>query len=74
MLVEDKKQFFDAKIPNTNTLHQHMDLATDTLRIFINAPIVETIVNDLFFCDNKQLHEFNDNILETTVKKAKRQL
>jgi len=70
LLVEDKKQFFDAKIPDTNTLHQHMDLATDTLRFFINAPIVETIVDDLFFRDNKQLHEFDDNIPEATVKKA----
>jgi len=70
LLVEDKKQFFDAKIPDTNTLHQHMDLATDTLRFFINAPSVETIVDDLFFRDNKQLHEFDDNIPEATVKKA----
>jgi hypothetical protein len=67
--VEDKKQFFDAKIPVTNTLHQHMDLAIDTLTFLINAPIVETIIGDMFFHNDKQLHEFND-IAETIAKKA----
>jgi len=51
--VEDKKLFFDAKIPVTNALHQHMDLTTDMLMFLINAPIVEMIVDDLFFCDDE---------------------
>jgi hypothetical protein len=73
--VEDKKQFFDAKIPVTNTLHQHMDLAINTLTFLINAPIIETIVGDLFFYDDEQLHEFdneesNDDVAEAIAKKA----
>ncbi|CAK9874809.1 unnamed protein product [Sphagnum jensenii] len=30
LLVTEKKAYFDGKIKHTNTLHTHMDLATDT--------------------------------------------
>jgi hypothetical protein len=52
-----------------------MDLATDMMTFLINAPIVETIVGNLFFHDNEQLHEFDDkesdnNVAEAIAKKG----
>ncbi len=45
----------------------HMDLAMDTLEFVINISIAETIIDDLFFQDNKQLDkcssdDSNDNV------------
>jgi hypothetical protein len=52
-----------------------MDLAIDTLTFLINAPIIETIVDDLFFCDDEQFHKFddeesNDDVTKAIAKKA----
>jgi hypothetical protein len=47
--ITEKKAYFDDKIKHTNTLHVHMDLATDTLEFVISRSIVETIIGDLFF-------------------------
>jgi hypothetical protein len=33
--LTEKKGYFDDKIKHTNTLHMHMDLATDTLKFVI---------------------------------------
>jgi hypothetical protein len=61
LLVTEKKAYFDNKIKHTNTLHVHMDLAMDTLEFIINRSIVETIIGDLFFRDDKQLDECSGN-------------
>jgi hypothetical protein len=53
--VTKKKAYFDGKIRHTNTLHTHMDLATDTFEFVISRSIVETIIGDLFFQDDEQL-------------------
>jgi hypothetical protein len=39
----------------------HMDLATDTLEFVISRSIAKTIIDDLFFWDDKQLDECNGN-------------
>ncbi len=59
--ITEKKANFDDKIKHTNTLHMHMDLATDTLEFVISRSIAKTIIDDLFFWDDKQLDECNGN-------------
>jgi hypothetical protein len=43
--IIEKKAYFDGKIKHTNTLHTHMDLATDTLEFVINRNIAEMIIS-----------------------------
>ncbi|OQR88405.1 hypothetical protein THRCLA_22876, partial [Thraustotheca clavata] len=40
--------FFDAKENIANTLHRHYDLQSDELKFIVSAPIIETIIGDLF--------------------------
>ncbi len=47
--ITEKKANFDDKIKHTNTLHTHMDLATDTFEFVISRSIAKTIIDDLFF-------------------------
>ncbi len=47
-----------------------MDLATGMLMFIINAPIVKTIVDDVFFHNDEQLHEFDDEENDDDVAKA----
>jgi hypothetical protein len=42
-------------------LHMHMDLARDTLEFVISRSITKTIIDDLFFRDDKQLDKCSDN-------------
>ncbi|CAI5725171.1 unnamed protein product [Hyaloperonospora brassicae] len=37
------------KVQSANTLHIHMDPTSDTIEYTINAPIVQTIIGELFF-------------------------
>ncbi|CAM6024322.1 unnamed protein product [Sphagnum balticum] len=61
LLVTKKKAYFDDKIKHTNTLHAHMDMATDTFKFVIRRSIVETIIDDLFFRDDEQFDECSGN-------------
>ena len=47
--TEDKQRFFDGKVDAVNTMHRHMDLATDTLTLMVQPSIVDSIIVDLFF-------------------------
>lgn len=40
-----------------NTLHHHIDLATDTILFTISSGIADTIIGDMFFNDDYQ--QFN---------------
>jgi hypothetical protein len=40
---------FNGKSNRTNTLHQHLDLESDSLTFHVLAPIVGVIIIDLFF-------------------------
>jgi hypothetical protein len=44
--TEEKKNLFLGKIKNVNTIHCHMDLATDTLTFTVKAGIVESIIGN----------------------------
>jgi hypothetical protein len=68
--VIEKKAYFDDKIKHTNTLHAHMDLATDTLEFVISRSIVKTIINDLFFRDDEQFDECSNNDNDDNVDAA----
>ncbi len=41
-------------------LHHHFDLDVNTFQFSISSDIVETIVGDLFFCDDEQFDNIND--------------
>jgi hypothetical protein len=46
------------------------------LTFLINAPIIKTIIDDLFFCDDEQFHKFedeesNEDVVEMITMKAK---
>jgi hypothetical protein len=54
MLVDQKKQYFNGRIKVTNMLHHHFDLDKDMYKFFICTEIVDVIIGDLFFRDDKQ--------------------
>ncbi len=54
MLVDQKKQYFNGRIKATNTLHHHFDQDEDTYEFFICIEIIDVIIGDLFFHDDKQ--------------------
>jgi hypothetical protein len=72
--TEEKKNFFVGKIKNVNTIHRHMDLATDTLTFTVNASILESIIGDLFFRDHEVMNDFDsnrdDDVVGAEAKKA----
>jgi hypothetical protein len=72
--TEEKKNFFVGKIKNVNTIHRHMDLATDTLTFTVKASIVESIIGDLFFRDHEVMNDFgsdsDDDVVGAEAKKA----
>jgi hypothetical protein len=72
--TEEKKNFFGGKIKNINTIHRHMDLATDTLSFTVKASVVESIVGDLFFRDHEVMNDFgsdiDDDVVGAEAKKA----
>jgi hypothetical protein len=73
--MEEKKPFFFVgKIKNVNTIHRHMDLATDTLTFTVKTSIVESIIGDLFFRDHEVMNDFgsdrDDDVVGAEAKKA----
>jgi hypothetical protein len=72
--TEENKNFFVGKIKNVNTIHRHMDLATDTLTFTVKASIVESIIGDLFFRDHEVMNDFgsdrDDYVVGAEAKKA----
>ncbi len=59
MSVDQKKQYFNGRIKATNTLHHHFDLDKDTYEFFIYTEIVDVIIGNLFFRDDKQLENID---------------
>jgi hypothetical protein len=59
MSVNQKKQYFNGCIKATNTLHHHFDLDKDMYEFFICIEIVDVIIGDLFFRDDKQLENID---------------
>jgi hypothetical protein len=71
----DKKEYFKSKMKCINILHQHMDLIVNSIEFIILADIVDTIIGDIFFRNDKQLLNDNDTdddtaTIEAIVKKA----
>jgi hypothetical protein len=58
---QDKKEYFKSKVKRINTLHQHMDLTTDSIEFVISIDVVDMIIGDIFFCNDKQLLNDSDN-------------
>jgi hypothetical protein len=58
---QGKKEYFKSKVKRINTLHQHMDLTTDSIEFLILIDIVNTIIGDIFFHNYKQLFNDSDN-------------
>lgn len=61
---EDKIDFFSGKKKLVNTLHHHLDTASDLLTFKIKPSIVDVIIGDLFFRDDEVLdntEELNDD-------------
>jgi hypothetical protein len=59
MSVDQKKQYFNGCIEVTNTLHHHFDLDKDMYEFFICTEIVDVIIGDLFFRDDKQFENID---------------
>jgi hypothetical protein len=51
----DKKQYFSSQIKPANTLHRHMTVKDNKLVFDISARIIDTMIGDLFFRDDKVL-------------------
>ncbi|CAM6063017.1 unnamed protein product [Sphagnum tenellum] len=59
---EEKENYFNKCIKKTNTLDHHFDHDKDTYEFFLSTKIVEVIIGDLFFHDDEQLEDIdNDN-------------
>jgi hypothetical protein len=59
MSVDQKKQYFNGRIKATNTLHHHFDLDKDMYEFFIYTEIVDVIIGDLFFRDDKHFENID---------------
>jgi hypothetical protein len=75
MSEKDKKEYFKSKMKRINTLHQHIYLTADSIDYLISADIVETIIGNLFFRDDEQLNDDNNDnddtgAAETIAKKV----
>ncbi|CAK9860169.1 unnamed protein product [Sphagnum jensenii] len=71
MAAAKKDKQLDNKIKVVNTLY--MDLDNDILTFMINANIVNTIINDMFFWDNKVVIDSDDadnDVVSAATKKA----
>jgi hypothetical protein len=53
MFDQDKKEYFKNKVKHINILHQHMDLIVDLIKFIILTNIVDTIIGDIFFCNDE---------------------
>ncbi len=51
---QNKKEYFKSKVKCINTLHQHTDLTVDSIEFVISVNIVNTIIGDIFFRNDKQ--------------------
>jgi len=75
---KDKQHFFDNKIKVANTLHRYMDLDSNILMFMINASIVNTIIGDMFFRDDKVVIDSddadNDDVVSAPARKAAKKL
>jgi hypothetical protein len=58
---EEKHTHFDGKANHANTLHQYVDLESDSLTFHVSAPIVDVIISDLFFRPDEVLVDFDDD-------------
>jgi hypothetical protein len=68
--VTEKKGYFDGKIKHIDMLYAHMDLVTDMLEFIINISIIKIIIGDLFFRDDEQLDECNNDDIDDDVDVA----
>jgi hypothetical protein len=72
--TEETNNFFVGKFKNVNTIHRHMDLATDTLTFTVKSRIVESIIGDLYFRDHEVMNDFgsdsDDDVVGAETKKA----
>jgi len=67
---QDKKEYFKNKVKHINSLDKHMDLTSDSIEFVISANIVNTIIGDIFFRNDKQLFNDSDSDDDTAVTKA----
>ncbi len=58
---EEKRTHFDGKANHTNTLHQYIDLESDSLTFHVLAPIIDIIIADLFIRPDEVLVDFDDD-------------
>jgi hypothetical protein len=73
--VDQKKQYFVGRVKLTNTLHQHFDLDADMLKFSINSDIDETIVDNLFFHDDEQFDNIdNDQDKQNVADRVRKKL
>jgi hypothetical protein len=58
---EEDHTHFDGKANRANTLHQYIDLESDSLTFHVSTPIVDIIITDLFFRRDEVLVDFDDD-------------
>ncbi|CAI5741141.1 unnamed protein product [Hyaloperonospora brassicae] len=64
-----KMAYFKDKFQSANTLHIHTDLTSDTIAYTIKAPIVQTIIGELFF-NTEAIEAHSDDEAEEDVASA----
>ncbi len=67
---QDKKEYFKSKVKHINTLHQHMDQTMESIKFVISTDIVDTIIVDIFFCNDEQLFNDSNNDDDTAATKV----
>ncbi len=71
---EEKENYFNECIKKTNTLYHHFDYDKDTYEFFLSTEIVEVIIGDLFFRDDEQLEDIDDDDEQNLVDVARKKL
>uniref|UniRef100_M4BXL8 Uncharacterized protein n=1 Tax=Hyaloperonospora arabidopsidis (strain Emoy2) TaxID=559515 RepID=M4BXL8_HYAAE len=57
----EKREYFTGKTKIVNTLHHYLDIEGDTMEFKVSPPIVETIIGDMFFRNDKMLDNAEDD-------------
>ncbi|CAM6005938.1 unnamed protein product [Sphagnum balticum] len=71
---EEKENYFNECIKKTNTLDHHFDHDKDMYEFFLSIEIVEVIIGDLFFHDDEQLKDIDDDDEQSPADAARKKL
>jgi hypothetical protein len=51
--INDEKVYFISKVKCVNTMHMYINTNQDAIHFIISLPVVNTIIKELFYCDDE---------------------